>query len=59
VQTYGNNLPYACTHCLSYNEGVIDLTFSRFAWIEDNSGGNVGTVAEDMYENGHKIGIMD
>jgi hypothetical protein len=30
-----------------------------FGWIEDNGGGNVGTVAEDMYENGHKIGIMD
>ena len=30
-----------------------------FGWIEDNGGGNVGTVAEDMYENGNKIGIMD
>jgi len=30
-----------------------------FGWIEDNGGGNAGTVAEDMYENGHKIGIMD
>lgn len=24
--------------------------------IEDNACGNVGTVAEDMYENGNKIG---
>ncbi len=30
-----------------------------FGWIDDNGGGNVGTVAEDMYENGNKIGIMD
>lgn len=30
-----------------------------FGWIEDNGGGNVSTVAEDMYENGNKIGSMD
>ncbi|RJX21543.1 MAG: hypothetical protein C4575_03830 [Desulforudis sp.] len=30
-----------------------------FGWIEDNNAPNVGTVAEDMYENGHKIRIMD
>ena len=30
-----------------------------FGWIEDNGGGNVGTVAEDMCENGNKIGSMD
>lgn len=29
-----------------------------FGWIE-NSGENQGTVAEDMYENGNKIGNMD
>ena len=29
-----------------------------FGWIE-NSGENQGNVAEDMYENGNKIGIMD
>lgn len=29
-----------------------------FGWIKDEGGGNVGTVAEDMYENGNKIGIM-
>lgn len=30
-----------------------------FGWIEDNGGGNIGTVVEDMYENGNKIGSMD
>lgn len=29
-----------------------------FGWIE-NSGENQGTVADDMYENGNKVGIMD
>jgi len=27
--------------------------------MEDNGGGNIGTVAEDMYENGNKIGSMN
>lgn len=30
-----------------------------FGWIEDNGGGGSGTTAEDMYENGNKIGDMD
>lgn len=30
-----------------------------FGWIEDNGGGGSGTTAEDMYENGNKIGNMD
>lgn len=30
-----------------------------FGWIVDEGGGGSGTVAEDMYENGNKIGIMD
>ena len=29
-----------------------------FGWV-DNSGENVGTTAEDMYENGNKIGEMN
>ena len=29
-----------------------------FGWIEDNGRGSTGTVAKDMYENDHKIGIM-
>ena len=29
-----------------------------FGWV-DNSGDNVGSKAEDMYENGNKIGNMD
>ena len=29
-----------------------------FGWV-DNSGDNVGTKADDMYENGNKIGDMD
>ena len=30
-----------------------------FGWVEDHGGGSSGTVSEDMYENGNKIGIMD
>lgn len=30
-----------------------------FGWIVDNGGGGSGTVADDMYENGNKVGIMD
>jgi hypothetical protein len=40
-------------------DGKPSVWIPGFGWIEDNGGGNVGTVAEDMYENGHKIGIMD
>jgi hypothetical protein len=40
-------------------DGKLSVWIPGFVWIEDNGGGNVGTVAEDMYENGHKIGIMD
>lgn len=30
-----------------------------FGWIPNEGGGGEGTVADDMYENGNKIGIMD
>lgn len=30
-----------------------------FGWVENHGGGGSGTAAEDMYENGNKIGIMD
>lgn len=30
-----------------------------FGWIPNEGGGGTGIVAEDMYENGNKIGIMD
>jgi hypothetical protein len=30
-----------------------------FGWIDDSGGGGSGTTAEDMYENGNKIGNMD
>ena len=30
-----------------------------FGWVENHGGGSSGIVAEDMYENGNKIGIMD
>lgn len=30
-----------------------------FGWTENNGGGGSGMTAEDMYENGNKIGIMD
>ena len=29
-----------------------------FGWVEDHGGGRSGIVADDMYENGNKIGIM-
>lgn len=28
-----------------------------FGWVVDNGGGGSGTVADDMYENGNKVGI--
>lgn len=30
-----------------------------FGWVENHGGGGSGSVVEDMYENGNKIGIMD
>lgn len=30
-----------------------------FGWVENNGGGGSGTTANDMYENGNKIGSMD
>lgn len=30
-----------------------------FGWVENHGGGSSGIVADDMYENGNKIGIMD
>lgn len=40
-------------------DGKPSVWIPGFGWIEDNGRGNVGTVAEDMYENGNKIGSMD
>lgn len=39
--------------------GKPSIWIPSFGGIEDNNVPNVGTVFEDMYENGHKIGIMD
>ena len=30
-----------------------------FGWVKDEGGGGEGTTADDMYENGNKIGEMD
>lgn len=30
-----------------------------FGWVDNNGGGGSGTTADDMYENGNKIGVMD
>lgn len=30
-----------------------------FGWVENEGGGSSGTVTQDMYENGNKIGVMD
>lgn len=40
-----------------YIDGVLHVWVSGFGYVP-YSGANVGTVAEDMYENGNKIGIM-
>ncbi len=33
--------------------------FPGFGWVDDEGGDASGTKAEDMYENGNKIGVMD
>lgn len=40
-----------------YIDGVLHVWVSGFGYVP-YSGSNVGTVAEDMYENGNKIGSM-
>lgn len=30
-----------------------------FGWVQNEGGGGSGTKADDMYENGNKVGIMD
>ncbi len=40
-----------------YIDAVLHVWVSGFGYVP-YSGSNVGTVAEDMYENGNKIGIM-
>lgn len=30
-----------------------------FGWVQNEGGGGSGTEADDMYENGNKVGIMD
>jgi hypothetical protein len=39
-------------------DGEKQVYILGFGWIKDEGGENVGTVAEDMYENGNKIGVM-
>lgn len=44
-------------------DGEKPIYLLGFGWIKDEGGGSVGTmvggtIAEDMYESGHKIGIM-
>lgn len=35
------------------------IYFEGFGWVDYNGGGTSGTQADDIYENGNKIGIMD
>ncbi len=35
------------------------IYFEGFGWIDYNGGGTSGTQADDIYENGNTIGIMD
>jgi hypothetical protein len=39
-------------------DGEKQIYIDGFGWIKDEGCGSVGMVAEDMYENGHKIGGM-
>ncbi|NSW92104.1 MAG: hypothetical protein HPY74_15780 [Firmicutes bacterium] len=39
-------------------DGEKQVYILGFGWLKDEGGENVGTVAEDMYENGNKIGVM-
>ena len=39
-------------------DGKLHVWVPGFGWIEYSGKPSVGTVAEDMYENGHKIGSM-
>ncbi len=39
-------------------DGEKQIYLLGFGWIKDEGGGSVGIVAEDMYENGNKIGVM-
>lgn len=41
-----------------YIDGKLHVWIPGFGWVKDQGGGSRGTVAEDMYENGLKIGIM-
>lgn len=35
------------------------IYFEGFGWVDYNGGGTSGTQADEIYENGNKIGIMD
>lgn len=39
-------------------DGQKQVYFLGFGWIEDNDTPNEGVYAEDMYENGNKVGSM-
>lgn len=39
-------------------DGKLYIWIPGFEWIEDHNGEGVGTFAEDMYENGNKIGVI-
>lgn len=41
-----------------YIDGRLHVWVPGFGWIEHGGKPSAGTVAEDMYENGHKIGSM-
>lgn len=43
---------------IRFVDGEKKIYILGFGWIKDDGGGSVGTIAEDMYENGNKIGVM-
>jgi len=56
VLSSANNEPAPGTK--KYIDGTPHVWVSGSGWVKDEGGGSRGTIAEDIYENGHKIGIM-
>ena len=61
-QQPGENAPGETTGQEEPQAGDTDggqIFIPGFGWVENEGGGSSGTVAQDMYENGNKIGVMD
>lgn len=60
AQSVKPTLSFAEPHMgdVRFVDGEKQIYIDGFGWIKDEGGGNVGTISEDMYENGNKIGVM-